>query len=59
MYNAPRAATIQCSSSGIVYGLDRQTFKHIVEEAANRRRTKFNEILSKVSILSEVDPYEK
>lgn len=59
MYNAPRAATIKCSSPGTIYGLDRQTFKHIVEDAANRRREKFREILSKVSILSQIDPYEK
>lgn len=31
MYTAPRAASIKCSKSGILYGLDRQTFKHIVE----------------------------
>ena len=52
MYNAPRAATIKCTEAGVIYGLDRQTFKHIVEDAANRRREKFREILSKVSILS-------
>lgn len=38
MYNAPRAATIKCEVVGTIYGLDRQTFKHIVEDAANRRR---------------------
>jgi len=30
MYNAPRAASIKCSKSGILYGLDRQTFKNII-----------------------------
>ena len=30
MYTAPRAATIKCTSSGTIFGLDRQTFKHIV-----------------------------
>jgi cAMP-dependent protein kinase regulator len=52
MYTAPRAATIICSKPGILYGLDRQTFKGVVEEAANKRRQKFRSILSKVSILS-------
>jgi len=30
MYTAPRAATIKCSKKGVLYGLDRQTFKHII-----------------------------
>lgn len=38
MYNAPRAASIKCTQSGVLYALDRQTFKHVVEEAANKRR---------------------
>jgi cAMP-dependent protein kinase regulator len=38
MYTAPRAATIVCSQQGVLYGLDRQTFKSVVEEAANKRR---------------------
>jgi cAMP-dependent protein kinase regulator len=59
MYTAPRAATIVCSKPGVLYGLDRQTFKRVVEEAATRRREKFRVILSKVSILSEIDPYER
>ena len=59
MYNAPRAASINCVSDGILYGLDRATFKHIVEESAIRRRSKFRNILSKISILAEIDPYER
>ena len=59
MYNAPRAATIKCSKVGVIYGLDRQTFKRIIEEASNKRRGKFQAILSKVEILSQIDPYEK
>jgi len=59
MYTAPRAASIKCSKPGTLYALDRQTFKHVVEEAANKRREKYRTILSKVSILSEIDPYEK
>ena len=38
MYTSPRAATIKCSTKGSLYGLDRQTFKHIIEESANKRR---------------------
>ena len=59
MCAAPRAASINCSKSGILYGLDRTTFKYIVEESAKKRREKFRNILSKVQILAGVGPYEK
>jgi len=48
MYTAPRAASIKCKSSGVLYGLDRLTFKHIIQEAANKRREKFTNFFSKV-----------
>ena len=35
MYNAPRAATIIAKTEGKLYGLDRSTFNHIVQEAAS------------------------
>ena len=59
MYNAPRAATIQSKGEGKIFGLDRSTFTHIVQEAATKKRKTFLEILSKVEILGEIDPYEK
>ena len=34
LYNAPRAATIKASSDGQLWVLDRNTFNHIVKEAA-------------------------
>lgn len=57
MYTAPRAASIKCSKPGMLFGLDRQTFKHIIEEAAKKKRQTLAEILSKVQILSEIDPH--
>lgn len=59
MCAVPRAASINCSKSGILYGLDRTTFKYIVEESAKKRREKFRSILSKVEILTGVGNYEK
>jgi len=38
MYTAPRAASIKCSKAGTLFGLDRQTFKHIIEGAARKKR---------------------
>jgi cAMP-dependent protein kinase regulator len=34
LYNAPRAATIQAVEDSIVWKLDRDTFNHIVKDAA-------------------------
>jgi cAMP-dependent protein kinase regulator len=48
MYNAPRAATIKCKSAGKIYGLDRQTFTNIVQEAATKKRKYYCSVLSKV-----------
>lgn len=59
MYNAPRAASIKSKAAGKLFGLDRATFNHIVQEAATKKRKYFSEILSKVEILAEIDPYEK
>ncbi len=59
MYNAPRAATIVAKTAGLLFGLDRNTFNNIVQEAASKKRKYYLDILSKVEILSEIDPYEK
>lgn len=59
MYNAPRAASIRSKGLGRLYGLDRATFNHIVQEAASKKRKHYSNILSKVEILAEIDPYEK
>lgn len=59
MYNAPRAASIKCKTAGKLFGLDRATFNHIVQEAATKKRKYYSQILSKVEILAEIDPYEK
>lgn len=59
MYNAPRAASIKCKTKGKLYGLDRATFNNIVQEAATKKRKYYSEVISKVEILAEIDPYEK
>ena len=42
LYNAPRAATIVCESEiAILFALDRQTFNHIVKDAAMKKRERY------------------
>lgn len=59
LYNAPRAATIVADTDAILWSLDRNTFTHIVKDAASKRREKYEEFLTKVQLLSTMEPYER
>lgn len=48
LYNAPRAATIFANEDCILWALDRNTFNHIVKDAASKRRDKYEQFLSQV-----------
>lgn len=43
----------------MLWKLDRDTFNHIVKEAANRKRQRYESFLTKVPILSTMEPYER
>jgi cAMP-dependent protein kinase regulator len=58
LYNAPRAATIIASSDCILWALDRETFNHIVKDAAMKKRERYQGFLNSVEILSGMDAYE-
>jgi cAMP-dependent protein kinase regulator len=59
LYNAPRAATITASEPCVLWKLDRETFNHIVKDAACRRREKYESFLSQVSVFATMEPYER
>lgn len=59
LYNTPRAASIVANEDSILYSLDRQTFNHIVRDAAIKKREVYDEFLSKVSLLDSLDAYER
>lgn len=59
LYNAPRAASIKAVTESVCWVLDRACFNHIVKDSAVRKREKYEEFLSRVSLLDDMDPYER
>jgi len=59
LYNAPRAATIKADNASALWVLDRNTFNHIVKDASQNKRQKYENFLSTVPILSNMDRYER
>lgn len=59
LYNAPRAATIQADTACQLWVLDRTTFNNIVKDASQNKRSKYEQFLSTVPILNNMDKYER
>ena len=51
LYNAPRAASIKAKVDSLAWRLDRDTFNHIVKDAAQKKREKYDKFLQSVQIL--------
>jgi cAMP-dependent protein kinase regulator len=45
LYNCPRAATISAKTDYVCWKLDRDTFNHIVKDAAAKKREKYDNFL--------------
>lgn len=64
MYNMPRAATVQAApeadgGSGMLWAMDRQTFRRIVLRNAFQKRKMYETLLESVPLLSALNPYER
>lgn len=59
MYGHPRAATVISTEASTLWSLDRITFRTIILKAAHRRRTMYEQFLSKVDLLSSLEPEER
>merc|ERR1719453_2530540 len=59
LYNCPRAATVVAREASLLWKLDRDTFNHIVKDAAAKKREKHEAFLAKVPLLSSMDAYER
>jgi cAMP-dependent protein kinase regulator len=61
IYGTPRAATVKASSSSDVklWGIDRNSYRRILMGSTIRKRKMYEEFLSKVSILENLDKWER
>jgi len=60
MYNAPRAATIvSARKGGLLWALDRITFRRILMDNASQKRKMYEGFLEEVPLLSTLKPYER
>lgn len=59
LYNCPRAATVKAKTDVGLWVLDRESFNHIVKEAAARKRDLYEDFLKRVDLLKDMDPYER
>lgn len=59
MYNCPRTASVRADKPGIVWVVDRQTFRSILMQDSIQKRAKYENFLSKVSLFTTLYPYER
>ncbi len=58
LYNVQRAATIKANTDVLCWRLDKECFNNVIRDAAIQRRVLYENILKKVEILQNLDPYE-
>eukprot|EP01084_Bolivina_argentea_P024511 45674_1 len=51
MYNAPRAATVTAVTNGVLWAVDRLTFRHIIVGCTARKRKKYDNFLKDIKLL--------
>ena len=59
MYNARRAATVVASGPGVLWALDRVTFRRILMDNTSRKRKLYESFLEEVPLLHSLELYER
>merc|ERR1711964_351272 len=59
LYNCPRAASVVSKEACCLWKLDRDTFSHIVKDAAQKKREAYEAFLGKMVLLEGMDAYER
>ena len=59
MYNCPRAATVIARTDGVLWRLDRETFRHLVIQSTADKRKRLEEALEGVPLLANISKQER
>lgn len=59
IYGTPRAATVKAKGDVKLWGIDRDSYRRILMGSTIRKRKMYEEFLSKVSILENLDKWER
>lgn len=59
MYNCPRAATVVALADGVLWRMDRETFRHLIIESTLKKRKVFEELIQSIPILSKLNKQER
>ncbi|KAL9916037.1 cAMP-dependent protein kinase type II regulatory subunit isoform X2 [Glossina fuscipes] len=59
LYNMPRAATVQAETEGLLWAMDRQTFRRILLKSAFKKRKMYESLLNSVPMLKALQNYER
>lgn len=59
MYNCPRAASVKAVSDGIVWAVDRQTFRYIIITATAKQRKLYEQFIQNVPLFSNLTQQER
>jgi len=58
MYNASRAATVVCREGGVLWALDRETFRKLILQSMVWKRERLETALMQVPLLKSLNPFE-
>ena len=59
IYGTPRQASIKARTDCVLWGLDRGTYRRILMGSTMKKRTMYEDFLSKVDILDSLDKFER
>ncbi|SBO21151.1 CAMP-dependent protein kinase regulatory subunit, putative [Plasmodium knowlesi strain H] len=59
LYNSKRAATAKALTKCHLWALDRESFTYIIKDNIAKKRKMYEDFLTHISILKDMDPYER
>ncbi|CAD2113975.1 CAMP-dependent protein kinase regulatory subunit, putative [Plasmodium vinckei petteri] len=59
LYNSKRAATAKALTKCHLWALDRESFTYIIKDNIAKKRQMYEDILKQVTVLKDMDPYER